>query len=321
MFSSDGTGDERHNSVTRARLRTLPILGRAMTQQDYFRTPWTKPISLIAITAIVAIAAYFIITDLAEMNKELDIGLDKEGKVTIRVSADDRLSEVLKKAIAEDSSTVEAVLASKQYYKLTNPELVDKLRSLDASEPDGQAVSERMRELLWNLEGPFSTPGTLRGADTRMIMALDDLDTELEESQVASVLLTELWRLSLERKGVFKPRPLQAGIQIVPGLPSASAEPYPALVCPGSVLVERELGILGSGGLIKIEAFHQASLFDCDPPALTAGQMLEGGIIRIGLSELAFRKLVGSNGAASIGDGKTTAIFEIYPRNMTAPTM
>lgn len=291
-----------------------------MTRRRNPSGSWVKHASLIVVVAIVAVAAYFLVTDLAKMNKDVEVLLDKEGKVAITVRADDSFADVLKNAIAKDSGTVEAILAGNQYYSLTSAQLVDELRKFDASQSETQEVSEALRRLLWDLQGPFSPPGTLRGADERMIRALDDLDEALQEAKEASVLLTELWRLSLERKGVFKPRLFHASIEVIPGIPTEDTRIESVLACPGSMLVGRVLFIQTRGSM-KVEVSHNASLFHCDPPAFTAAQMLAGGRVRLGLSESAFRKLVDPDGQAGIGDGRNTASFEIYPRGLAARIM
>lgn len=291
-----------------------------MTRRRRSAKPWVRQISLVAVVAIVAVATYFVVTDLAEMNKNFDVVLDKEGKIAIAVSADDSFADILSAAIARDSETVEAILAAKQYYRLTSTQLVDELRKFDAAHSETQEVSRGLRRLLWDLQGPFSPPGTLRGADERMIRALDDLDEALSGAQEASTLLTELWRLSLERKGVFKPRLFHASIEIVPAISVAGGWTGTVLACPGSMLVGRMLFVRTRGSM-KVEVSHNPSLFNCDPPALTASQMLAGGQVRLGLSEDVFRKLVDPDGLAGIGDGRNTASFEIYPRGLAAQIM
>jgi len=279
-----------------------------MIGQLFSKSPTVNAVLVLVIAAIVVTATYL----LARMNKEFSIGIGKEG-AAILVKADDSFNSVLNKAIETDSGTVEAILGQKQYYKLTSVQLVDALRKLDASQPDNQRVSQGLRTLLWDLKGPFALPGTLRGADLRMMGAFDDLEEALKEAEEANHLFTELWRLSLERKGVFKPRLFHASIEIIDAPTDETA-----FACPGSMLVERLvfIHVVGFDGSLTREVTQNPLLFHCDPPALTARQMLAGGTVRLGLSERAFENLVGDD--AGIGVSRTKARFEVYPRNLAA---
>ncbi len=284
---------------------------------------WTKPFSLVLIVAIVAVTAYL----LAVENKSFTMRLNKDGDATITVYADDNFGKVLDKAIAAEAKSgtvgeIDAILASRSYYKLTNPGLTDALARLSPSQPGDDAVAKRLRAMLWDLRGPFELPNTLRGADERMIKALDDLDAP--SSQVAtdklaqaSGLLAAMWNLSLDRKGIFRPRFFRAKVEVVHRAPASDEDHIVVLACPGSALVSgRVMSLYTDQNSIMAEVTQDPSLFDCGGSALTAAQLLAGGKARLGLSEKAFKDLMDPAGASRTHSTTGEAKFELFPRDL-----
>jgi hypothetical protein len=247
-------------------------------------------------------------------NKGVDISL---GNFKVTVAADETFAQLLNKASEKDPKDVEAILASRQYYNLTDANLVDQLEHLDASKPETQEISLRLRRLLWDLRGPFKIPDTLSGADERMMEALDALEKARENEKKVNPLLVALWRESLEGGGVFVPRTFNATIEVVPGAPAGDADRRIVLVCPGSAvaLVSGVLMSLQVGDSYNIlaDVTQNPSLFPCSGPALTAAKLLEGDTVRLGLSEKGFKELVPAGG---IGNERINANFILYPEFM-----
>jgi hypothetical protein len=262
---------------------------------------------------------------LANMNKGFNMSFDKNGKFFIEVRADETFAQLLNKAIEKNRSEADAILASQQYYSLTNANLVDQLEHLDASKPENQEISNRLRRLLWDLRGPFEIPYTLSGADERMTQALDALETARKETKQASALLVALWTESLEGQGIFWPRSFNATVEVVQGAPTGNEERKIVLACPGSAIA-RLSGVVmslhanraGDDRNILADVNQDPVLFDCGGSALTATKLLaEEGTARLGLSERAFRELVPASESAN-GDGKIGAKFVLYSKYMVS---
>ena len=286
-----------------------------MTEPQNPTVSWTKWVSLAIAVAIVSAA----VTHLAEINKAFQVSVGKEGNFTIDVRASDNFAEIFKNAVDTYPKLVDTILAGEQYYKVTNASLANALEDLDYSRPDSEEIAKRLRRMLWDLRGPFKVPGALRGADGRMVSALDDLEETRHGAKQASALLAALWTRSLDEEGIFKLPILRATVEIVGGAPSGSRDLKTALACPGSPLVNgriMNLYVPGQGNIFA-EVAQDPSLFDCGGSALTAQELLaEGGRIRLGLSETAFRQLVDPSGASGVGNGRIDANFVVYPRNL-----
>ena len=124
--------------------------------------------------AIVAVAVLVAIYLLSGSGRPFQISLDKEGRFSVEAKPGDNFATILAAALKEDPQTVEALLAGNSFYKITSPQLVDAISRIDAKADATAEVTHGMRELLWNLAGPFQPPGTLDGADERLINALED---------------------------------------------------------------------------------------------------------------------------------------------------
>jgi hypothetical protein len=274
--------------------------------------PWIPTGGWLVIVALIILALL-----LAYQNKSYTMSLDKDGKFLIDVRANETLDALLTEALKKNRSAVEKILRGEQYYNVNDPDLVDKLANLDASKPETEEISKRLRKLLWDLRGPFAIPLTLSGADERMSKALDALETARRESKSANGLLVELWKQSLQGEGIFWPRSFNATVEIVQG-----AQPGKILACPGDAIatvggVLMSLSVEDGANVISAEVEQDPSLFHCDGSPLTAEELLaEGGAPRLGLSGSTFRNLVSAS-ESGIREGRTHATFRLYSKYMT----
>jgi hypothetical protein len=273
-------------------------------------SPWIPRGSSFAVLALLILALL-----LAYLNKSYTMSLDKDGKISLDVRPNETLDTLLAKALETNRSAVEKILRGQEYYNVNDPELVEKLAYLDASKPEADEISKRLRKLLWDLRGPFAIPLTLSGADERMSKALDALETARLENKSANGLLVELWKQSLQGEGIFWPRSFDATVEIVHG-----AQPDKILACPGDVIatvggIVMSLSVEGGKDVISAEVKQDPSLFHCDGSPLTAEKLLEGGTPRLGLSESTFRSLVSAS-EPGIREARTHATFRLYSKYM-----
>ncbi len=278
-------------------------------------------LAIVCIAMIVGILVEYLV----KMNKAFDLSIDKNGSFVIKVQADETLAQVLNKAMEKNRNEVDAILASQQYYSLKNPDLVDRLEHLDASKPETEEISNRLRRLLWDLRGPFEIPYTLSGADERMTQALDALETGRKQTRRATPLLVALWKASLEGQGIFWPRSFTATIEIVHGAPTGNEDRKVVLACPGDAIAQVSGVVMllrtdrhGDSRSILADVDHDPSLFDCGGAMLTAGELLaKEGTARLGVGETVFRELVPA-GESQNRDEKVSARFVLYSKYMVS---
>jgi hypothetical protein len=161
------------------------------------------------------------------------------------------LSEVLDKLLEETGSGADAepkrrlvlsILQAHHLYRVPSVEAVTAIRGIEETEATRDVV-RAMRTMLYDLAGPFARPVTfLEAPDDRLLLAIDDL----YERNPASPVVTKLWELSLDMKGIFEPRDIKVSIREDKSLPSGVAA-----TCAGNVW-------LGRVGLIRMEDEGQA---------------------------------------------------------------
>jgi hypothetical protein len=272
--------------------------------------------SIVWLIAVAIVSAT--VTYLAVLNKGFSFALSKDTGIEVKVSASDNFVDVLKKSIDADPHLVAAVLASRDYYRLTDVKLADALQNLDGAQD--QEIARRLRTMLLDLRGPFSLPGTLRDAtDGRFIKALDDLDNAPIGATEANALLAELWKHYIDQEGIFKFRNFKATVEIVPGVPSGDDNYKVVLACPRSaVALGRVMSLSSMDGTKTIlpEISQDAARFDCDGAALSVGQLLSHqATVRLGVSEKTFDLLINPD---EVSDRKVEAKFYLFPKNLVA---
>jgi hypothetical protein len=279
---------------------------------------WIGTLTPLLKFAIGVVGASVVVWTLANLNKGFEITIDKDGKAQIEVRPDDSFDTVLGNALAKDGRLVDAILWGRQYYKITDEKVIDALESLNASAPQSEKIVHGLRKMLWDLNGPFAVPGTLRGADGRMVSALEDLDKALEtsDSNEANVFLATLWNLMIDQQSIFKPRMFSASVEVAGRVPHGTPKNV-VYACPGSALVGgRVIHLFTKHGSLIMEVKQEPSVFNCTGPALTLEKMLVGGVSAVAVNQTAFNQLVRSKSVPEVAPAQVEALFVVYPRNL-----
>jgi hypothetical protein len=263
-------------------------------------------------TLLVGLALGYVVV---AQNKDATISIDASG-VKFDVASDAKFSDVLDTSLAADDRSVEAILESRGFYRPASEQLIAVLAAIDASTPGGRKVADGLLQMLWNLEGPFESPGTLSGADGRMVEALNEIARGGNESGEANKLLAALWEDQIDQTGIFRQRKFSATVE---GGPSAreraNAEVY---ACPGSAIVDgRVIMIFVKGGRDQLvtEVRHDPAIFSCsDDDPVTTRQLLAGRSARLAMNGAAFRRVWGEG--ADPPAAPATVDFVVFPRNL-----
>jgi hypothetical protein len=161
------------------------------------------------------------------------------------------LNQLLDKLLKEAESGADAelkrglvlsILQRHKFYRVPSVEAVSAIRGSEETDatPD---VARAVRTMLYDLAGPFARPATfLEAPDDRLLLALDDL----YERNPASPIITKLWEMSLDMKGMFEPRDIRISVREDKGLPSGVAA-----TCAGNIW-------LGKVSLIRMDDEGQA---------------------------------------------------------------
>jgi hypothetical protein len=193
---------------------------------------------VVAIAAVIIIAIFF---------RPGGFNVEAQGQgVTIKLAFDDSrvdlsefLGQLFKKAESgtdADRRLVSGILQAHGFYRIPSPEAAAEFRGIKETETTRDFV-RAVRSTLYDLEGPFSRPATFLEADDRVLNAIDDL----YQQKPASPLVTKLWEMSLDMKGIFEPRDIKISIQEDKSLASGVAA-----TCTGNIW-------LGRVGLIKMD--------------------------------------------------------------------
>ena len=221
-------------------------------------------LTLVAFVAVVGILLW----------KDRDFNFSMDGTGELTVSAEGApLSEVIEGAMAEHPEVVVAAL-----------------RRLDARAEEHRALTNGIRTILWNTEGPFSGSGVLAGADNRLyekgvvelVKTLDQFDED-DPNAAANAFITRIMVDQLKREGLFDDRHLRARAIRVDGVShSKVGGRHVVYVCPDSklenhkiVLMPNDPSVLGHGRAINAVAKVDRIVFDdCEEPPQTLGRYL-----------------------------------------------
>ena len=315
-----------------------------------------RTIRQLGMAAIAVVGVYFIAQTLTAANEGGVVRVGSEGiEVEIPPETDlvDLLSDLLRPAIPEDADAatrrrIEAQtaaaaaalssfgyihpgndkaadeLAAAGFFRTNDSRLVDALADLKSEDP----VVREIRGLLYDLRGPFALPGTLAGADKRLIDALNDLESISSKTGQISAFLTEMIDLSLDQRGVFKPRTFKAAIQKVTGAPErvtryfgdADGLTLPVVyACSASPLIGNQISLwhmrpASDGGqeVRYMEALVRRDLqrLDCGGDGLTLSELLSNAPARIGMDA---RTLQEKFGVGPDEEGPIAGSFQILP--------
>jgi hypothetical protein len=258
---------------------------------------------VVAIAAVVIIAIFF---------RPGGFNVEAQGQgVTIKLAFDDSrvdlsefLGQLLKKAESgtdADRHLVSSILQAHGFYRIPSPEAAAELRGIKETETTRDFV-RAVRSTLYDLEGPFLRPTTLLDADDRLLDAIDDL----YQQKPASSLVTKLWEMSLDMKGIFEPRDIKISIWEDKSLASGVAA-----TCTGTIW-------LGRVGLIRIEDEGHWIGPRIEVPracGTSADEPHENNKTRVWLSPTDMNNLIGNE---TFGSGQELrAILTPLPRNLS----
>jgi hypothetical protein len=167
-----------------------------------------------------------------------------ESRVDLNQLLDKLLKEAESGADAEPKRhLVLSILQRHQFYRVPSMEAVSAIRRMEETDSTRRDVATAVRTMLFDLAGPFARPATfLEAPDDRLLLAIDDL----YERNPASPVVTKLWEMSLDMKGIFEPRDIRISVREDKTLPSGVAA-----TCAGNIW-------LGRVSLIRMDDEGQA---------------------------------------------------------------
>jgi hypothetical protein len=212
-----------------------------------------------------------------------------------RIDLSDFLGQLFKKAengTEADRDVLSGILQAHGFYLIPSRQAADKLREIKETETTRDFI-HAVRSTLYDLQGPFQRPETFLDADDRVLDAIDDL----YKQKPASPLVTKLWEMSLDFKGVFELRDVRISV-----LEDKSLSSGVAATCTGKVW-------LGHNGLIRMD--------DKGPGiGVRIGMPRPCAIPRVWLSPSDMNNLIGEE---TLGSGQELqAILTPLPMNLSA---
>lgn len=254
---------------------------------------------VIAISLFHRSGGFSVIIESAGQRFEVDF--EKE-----QIGLSEMLDEILSETNGNDGSnpskskTIVSILSAHGFYHIPSVEAASAIRQI--KEDDGtQSFVRDIREILYDLKGPFSRPSTFRKApDARLLSALDDLN----DHEPSSPLVAKLWEMSLEWNGIFSPR--EVPIKIIKDDNLAYGH---ASTCRGSIL-------LGKSSIITIDEkpFIEINITKHRPCLPTKSiDLLSGEKATVWISPYDLRDLDVSELALS----ETEAVLIPFPKGMT----
>jgi len=177
------------------------------------------------------------------------------------------------------------------FYRIPSPEAAAAFREIKETDTTRDFV-HAVRSTLFDLAGPFSRPATFLEADDRVADAIDDL----YQQKPASPLVTKLWEMSLDMKGIFEPRDIKISILEDKRLASGFAA-----TCTGNIW-------LGRIGLIRMDDKRPAIGLRIEVPRAC-------GTSRVWLSPTDMNSLIGDEAFES--GQELHAILTPLPANLS----
>ncbi|MFO1208770.1 MAG: hypothetical protein U1E40_06050 [Amaricoccus sp.] len=248
-------------------------------------------LDLTRIAIVVIGAAALLVAALAAMRAGSGIEASV-GNLKFTVQKDDSFSDILNKAMAKDGDAVAALLAGKGFYRVDDPRILGEVAKLDPGDPDDAKVVAGLRQMLWNLEGPFHPPHTMQFADARLVGAIEEQAAPADDPNQGR-LVAELLKRSLDRSGIFELRHFPARLVALPPLSGALANTAAMIVtCPGSEIIGKQAQIWGAGQTVFAEVQPDVRLAgQCDGTAKTIQELLQGKPGVLGVSPEAYKVL------------------------------
>ncbi|WP_159090082.1 hypothetical protein [Ruegeria sp. Alg231-54] len=239
--------------------------------------------------------------------------LDKGFEAVELTSEDDAATKARKKS---EMRALTRTLQSHGYYALDDSALAHRIRGLDKD----HILSAQLRDVLYDLEGPFKLPGTLRGADSRLWQAIADLyDGIKAEPHDDSQLFATLYTNFIEQDTVFSPYKHQITAEGVLLHDTDESDKPMVFTCPDSLLKQGITVLVkptgGSSNNMRQFTVQQDAVFHACS-AVTPLEFLSGSKVKLGLNRAAFDLLfppLFADAEQFYGSGTLSVI--IYPRN------
>ncbi|MGF1658869.1 MAG: hypothetical protein ACFCUS_05530 [Rubrimonas sp.] len=280
-------------------------------------------LGLAAITAICVLGVVYLVQGTGQGFK-LTFG---DGGASVEVSARDSLESIVQRALDEDPVLATGDLAQLGFHSLSSEALADALRRIKPEDAEGAAVAASLREMLWDLKGPFALPGTLAGADKRLIGALEDLESIKSETGEMSELLAEIVLMSVDRRGLFQPRDFAGEVRRLPGVGSPGGHSL-VYVCPGSPLAGKNIRITlrhaavddpDSAAMTIFPGLivQDPNLMSCPGSFRRLTELLGGQAAQLGLDAEAFARLTAGAPPGSLPVRGLRVSFTVHPADYT----
>lgn len=274
----------------------------------------------LAILAVVALAALYALVQTGQGG-----GLEiTRGGVKVEFERGDSLADVIDRALEDPAQRGELarVLAPHDFYHIQDVRWTNRLREIDA-EP---GVRDSLLQLLYDLDGPFSLPGTFALADDRLYAAVVELDDKLKAFEPdtpnasANAFFATIWRDQLNQDGVFQPRSFRANVINLEAPHAIEHGRHVVYVCPGSELEGRNLTLVLSEPdrpTLAIPALARVDLvrLDCGDTREGIMRYLARQTARMGLARDGFARLYGEVAEGATLPQRATARFQVAPLN------
>lgn len=202
------------------------------------------------------------------------------------------LPAMLDAALERHAVVTRAILRDSGFLRVSDPALLTRLAELAPDDP----VSVSLRQLLFDMRGPFAHPSTLDGARSRFIAEV------LERRPKNDSLVTEIWSDFIGRSLSFLYPPLKADLvpADIPGWTRAhdnGPRVRNAAACRGSDLERKFVQVWHSapgGGLqdqYTVYVGTTLGIGECRDEALTLVDFANGAAPRLGLPQEHFASL------------------------------
>lgn len=211
----------------------------------------------------------------------------------------EQLPAMLEAALERHAGVTRAILRDRGFLRISDPALLHQLAELAPDNP----TSVGLRQLLFDMRGPFAHPSTLDGARSRFIAEM------LEQRPRNDSLVTEIWSDFIGRSLSFLYPPLKADLvpADIPEWTRAHAHGprvRNAAACRGSDLERKFVQVWHSapeGGLqdqYTVYVGTTLGIGECRDEALTLVDFANGAAPRLGLPRAHFASLHAGAGAA-----------------------
>jgi hypothetical protein len=215
----------------------------------------------------------------------------------------------------KDEATVTALLAGRGFFRATDQRIVREIENLDPADPEDAVVVGALRQMLWDLSGPFRLPDTMIGADARLVSAIE-AQTATPDDPTQGRLLAELVRRSLDRSSIFEVRQFPARLQPLEPLSGPLAREAAMIwACPGSELIGKQAQIWSRGRTVYAEVLPDVRLSrGCAGTARTIQALLQGSEAVLGVPPEAYAVLSG-------GEAADRPTFTLNPVDLVPPLL